>query len=209
MNHWFDNSVKNLLPLSEAQIFSEALREWFFTGHVIDYEHDDIQCELCEHLDLAHHFEIKNLVTENSLLVGSSCILKFKEIEIQDSNGKPITDQKEREAALKHALRQSVIESGLVPLRKLWIKDRKNRDRIERLAKILKLDQGVSPRDLLFLLTEMENNGIHYQIKTYKISLRSFEQSDFLNMNKSSALKLLPALSRVQLTKIRSLISDL
>jgi hypothetical protein len=60
MNHWLETSKKNLLPLSQASVFAEALSEWLFTGLVLDYDGEEIECELCEHPDLAHHFEIQH-----------------------------------------------------------------------------------------------------------------------------------------------------
>jgi len=96
MNHWLDTSKRNLVPLSKSISFTEALREWLFTGNVYDYDDGDIECELCEHPDLSHHFEIRNTLNDNRLLVGSSCILKFSEITIRDALGQEVTDLDER-----------------------------------------------------------------------------------------------------------------
>ena len=77
MNHWRKTSEKTILPLSRAKLFSDALKEWFFTGEVFDYDHhEEINCELCNHPELNQHFKIENRCTSKTLLVGSSCILK-------------------------------------------------------------------------------------------------------------------------------------
>ena len=124
MNHWLETSKKNLLPLSQASAFAEALSEWFFTGLVLKYDGEEIECELCEHPDLAHHFEIRNNYNNNRLLVGSSCILKFTEINVRDTFGRLITDPDERKFYLEEALREKLIEIMLEPLRRLWLKDK-------------------------------------------------------------------------------------
>lgn len=211
MNHWLENSIRNLVPMSKSTDFTEALGEWFFTGAVEDYggEDDEIYCELCEHPDLAHHFEIRNSFTENSLLVGSSCILKFSSIEIRDETGRLVTDRAERESRLKQALRKRIIESGLEPLRKLWQKDRANRSGIQYLASNLKNDSGIEPDELLFLLKQMDSFGITHSSKNYKINLRSaFEKAQILKMSVTSLRSVLPNFSKEQLARIRTWRTD-
>jgi hypothetical protein len=211
MNHWLENSARNLLPLSKSDDFSEALGEWFFTGSVEDYQgaDDDIHCELCEHPDLAHHYEIRNSFTERSLQVGSSCILKFSAIEIRDTAGNLITDAAERELELKRALRRRVIESALEPLRLLWQTEKPSRRRIEYLAKYLKSDSGVGPEDLIFLFTQMDSHGILYRASAYKVSIRTDnEKAQISRLSTEIIRKLAPALSKEQLKKIRRARTD-
>ena len=111
MNHWLETSKQNLLPLSKATLFTEALSEWQFTGNVYDYDGKDIECELCEHPDLYHHYEIRNKLNENRLLVGSSCILKFSEINVKDEMGNLITEKEKRKEILYDSLKKKLIES--------------------------------------------------------------------------------------------------
>ena len=59
-NPWLEKSKLNLIPLSLADEFVEALKEWAFTGEVQDYGDASEDCELCEHSELRYHFEIKN-----------------------------------------------------------------------------------------------------------------------------------------------------
>lgn len=200
MNHWLETSKRNLVPLSQATSFTEALREWFFTGLVFDYDGEDIECELCEHRDLAHHFEIRNTLNDNRLLVGSSCILKFSEINIRDIFGREITDPEERKIYLEDALQKKLVETMLEPLRKLWRKDKEHRKEIEPKAKQLKVGAGISPQELLFLFLRMENYQIPYAAFRYKVSLRSYqEHGELALMSKAHLRKLKPALSAAQL----------
>lgn len=202
MNHWLDTSQRNLIPLSESTSFTEALREWLFTGNVYDYDDEEIECELCEHPDLSHHFEICNTLNDNSLLVGSSCILKFSEINILDPLGQEVTDPGERKFYLEDALRKKLTEIMLDPLRKLWVNDEMYCMVIEAKAKHLKAGSGVSPRELLFLFQRMEFYQIPYTAKRYKVSLRSYaEQRELHQMSREDLNKIKPALSAAQIKK--------
>lgn len=200
MNHWLETSKRNLVPLSQAESFTEALTEWLFTGLVLDYEDDEIECELCEHPDLSHHFEIRNTQNSNRLLVGSSCILKFSEINIRDTQGRDITDSDERKIYLEDALQKKLIETMLEPLRKLWLKDKERRDEIAPKAKQLKSGSGISPQELLFLFQRMDALQIQYTPSRYKVTLRSYqEQGELSLMSKAHLRKIKPALSISQL----------
>lgn len=208
MNHWLDNSAKNLLPLSKATEFTEALREWYFTGDVDDYEGDetDVICELCEHPDLVHHFHIRNSQPGHSLLVGSSCILKFNQIAIRDESGKLITEPSLRKAKLNKALKTRIIESALAPLRQLWKKDKRNRNQIEYLAQAVKTEQGLEPKELLDLLADFDKHAISCPLKSYKVSLRSdYAKMQIAFMSVQQFERIRPALSVAQFSKARML----
>lgn len=199
MNHWLQKSIANLLPLSVAQDFNQALGEWFFTGEVIDYFEEDILCELCEHPDLAHHYEIKNKLTEKLLLVGSSCILRFQEIEIYDLYGVPITKEDSRKAALELALTKARKDAALEDLRGLWVKDLANRKRIQQLGQAFKRGDSFSPDDAAFLYKRMVELGISYLPTRYKINLRGYyEQAQLAKLPDEEFKLLYPSLSASQ-----------
>lgn len=206
MNHWLATSKENLIPLSVSGEFSDALSEWFFTGHVIDYEDEEIECELCEHPDLSHHYEIENKNNNNKLLVGSSCILKFQEIGILDEKGNFITDQEERRIHLEGALKEKLSQVMLEPLRKLWLKDKKNRVFIAHNAQKLKLGKSVSPAILVMLFKLMKKLDISYKPQLYKVSLRSDEdQYELKSMPQSDREIIANALSAQQIKKYEKL----
>ena len=209
MNHWLETSKRNLIPLSQAESFAEALKEWLFTGLVLDYDSEEIECELCEHPDLTHQFEIQNTLNLNHLLVGSSCILRFSEINIRNSLGREITDPEERKFYLEEALQKKLTEIMLEPLRRLWLKDKEYRSEIEPKAKTLKCGEGISPQQLSFLFLRMDVLQIPYTASRYKISLRSYqEQHELIVMSKAQLRKLKPALSGPQLKKYARLFDN-
>src|SRR5258708_16876087 len=59
----------NILPLSVGSTLPEAFEEWLFTDEVIDHDHKDEICELCEQDGLRYHFRIKNQLTHHHLWV--------------------------------------------------------------------------------------------------------------------------------------------
>ena len=202
MNHWLETSKQNLLPLSKATSFAEALSEWQFTGNVYDYDGKDIECELCEHPDLSHHYEIRNTLNENRLLVVSSCILKFSEINVKDEMGNLITEKEKRKEILYDSLKKKLIEIMIEPLRKLWLIDKKNRLLIAPKAQQLKDDNGISPYALLFLFKRLEDNKIPYSPERYKVSLRSAQHKEELKtMERQDLDKIKLALSINQRNK--------
>jgi hypothetical protein len=141
-----------------------------------------------------------NTINSKRLLVGSSCILKFAEINVRDTFGRLITDPDERKFYLEEALREKLVEIMLEPLRRLWLKDKEHRKDIEPKAKQLKMGVGISPNDLLFLFLRMEACQIPYTPARYKVSLRSYqEQGELSLMSKAHLRKIKPALSAAQL----------
>lgn len=208
MNHWLQNSIRNLLPLSRSDDFQEALAEWFFTGGVEDYEWEDadVVCELCEHPDLAHHYQIKNSHTGSSLLVGSKCILKFQQIEIRDELGEAIVDSVLRRKALEAALRKRMLETSLDPLRKLWKVEKGRRNYIEGIASEIKRDGGLSPRRLLEIFSWFDVRNIAYSAKLYKVNLRGDEARLYMSTIPLHQFQLIaPALSSSQKEVVRKL----
>ena len=209
MNHWLETSKKNLIPLSVAEDFHAALKEWSFTGEVVDYDNDDedIDCELCEHSDLKQHFRIKNKNTDKNLLVGSSCILRFDDIEILNESNIAITDKTERKVHLEKALKERLVDSMLEPVRKLWKLESKNQYLIENSGKALKRGEGLSPIEMVFLFERLEAKEIPYNPKRYKISLRHLEEQKQLTRLKSEQLmKIKPTFSLQQRKKYSKLL---
>lgn len=75
---WAERAAANLLPLSkEKSDLANALREWRYTGDFHDLEAPIENCQLCDHPDIRYQFEIRNLLTGNTLLIGSECINRF------------------------------------------------------------------------------------------------------------------------------------
>ncbi|MDF2446945.1 MAG: hypothetical protein K0S46_2181 [Moraxellaceae bacterium] len=210
MNHWLETSKRNLIPLSIAGSFEDALSEWIFTGNVLSYEDDEeVQCQLCEHLDLAYHFEINNKLNNKTLLVGSSCILRFDRILVSDKNGNALYAYEQRKSRLDEARKDQIREQTLEPLRLLWrhVKQDENlAAHIERNAKLLKKEGSLPPADLLSVFKEMKMRGINYQAHLYKVNLRVYYEVLKLEKMSPDDLRLIKgAFSTQQLKRYQSL----
>lgn len=109
-NIWLERSMANLLPLSESEQFADAMVEWRTTGYVVEAEpdEDNFICQLCENESLRSHYGIRNDLNENTLLVGSRCILKFTGISVVDPDTGEIVIGKDRERVLRRQLRRLV-----------------------------------------------------------------------------------------------------
>lgn len=204
MNHWLEKSKATLIPLSEADDFTDAQREWQFTGLVVDYEDEDqeLACELCSHPELTHHFQIQNKVTSHVLLVGSSCILRFSGIEVLDDSKAALTSDPERKRHLEGALRKQLVETMLEPVRRLWQADLANRSTIEAYGFAIKEGAILSPWELAFVFRRCNEFNIDFNAKRYKVSLRSLSHQDQLrDLPQHHRLLIKPALSASQLKK--------
>ncbi|EIZ1550928.1 TPA: hypothetical protein GRR64_19235 [Vibrio parahaemolyticus] len=177
INCWLRNSMKNLLNLSVSNEFYEACGEWEFTGEVFDYEEPREICELCEKDELRYHFKIKNDITENSLLVGSKCILKFSDIRITNDVGELETSYSERERRLRAALERHRIENFLVKLRKIYRMLRNDYDKVvmARVGMSIKLKEKLPPSDALWLVNAMENYNFSFEDAPVSICLATNE----------------------------------
>ena len=98
MNRWLQNSINNLLPLSNAETFTKAMAEWQTNGHIVESDQGEtFVCELCEKEELSTHFGIVNVHNANTMYVGSKCILKFSGIVVIDPDTqRPVTGDERR-----------------------------------------------------------------------------------------------------------------
>lgn len=202
MSNWLENSKMNLLPLSVSTEFQEALKEWFFTGEVKDYQEPCEDCQMCEHPELRYHFLIKNRLSEKILWVGSSCILKFEGIDVFNED-ESLAKGKEREKRLHKVLselkKEHAKEQALEPLRLLWKQDEKYRDDIARAVKHFEEKGGFKPKFLAIMMASMSNRQISYDPSVYPVYLRSDKAKCELEEMSSERFGLiLPALSLSQ-----------
>lgn len=163
------------MPLSKADEFKEALKEWEFSGNVIDHEEANETCELCEHEKLRYHYEIQNSLKSSHLWVGSSCILRFQEIMVYDDDGVLLTSESQRRSELDKALKEKQIDLALQPLRALWRVDREHREYIERNVHQFKQKDAFLPKGLAILCARMKNYNIEYKSSMFPVYLRSKE----------------------------------
>src|SRR5436309_4382022 len=86
---WIKRATVNLLNLSQSNTFVAAMAEWRMTNQYEDLGEPVGTCELCEHPEIRHTFEIRNLISYTTLWIGSKCIDKFVPLY---ENGIEITD---------------------------------------------------------------------------------------------------------------------
>ncbi|MGL1959110.1 MAG: hypothetical protein OCD00_17565 [Colwellia sp.] len=212
INPWLEKSKENIIPLSLSCIFNEALGEWYFTGDVEDHGEATMECELCEHPELRYHFEIGNKNNNNSLWVGSSCILKFQEIDVFDEDGNELRSELDRKEQLNKELKKRLEEKLLDPLRNLW-RIQTNilyRKEVERIVEKYKKNSAFQPDELVWLFTEMKKNDIGYDPKRYKLTLRSHYDKSALKLISIEQLRLIhPCFSVEQEKRFKNIIDIL
>jgi len=207
-NKWFENAKKNLLSNSyEKEDFYKAKTEWYFNEIVID-NNDEVEineerpsCELCEHEDLRWQFIIKNKQNENALKVGSTCIKQFDIVLIDKTGYSNIGEERDKkiDKTIRDKIKDALFNNALEALRKLWRKDKGNREIIEKAAKQWKEKNAFSPKMLFFLLCRFENNKIDFSKLSLKLNVRSdINKNQIEEMEEWKYLKIKPYLSDKQ-----------
>ena len=183
INRWLENSKDSLLPLSEEKHnFSFALKEWEFTGECIDYDTPCGICSLCLHEALRYHFEIRNIINNNSLWVGSKCISRF-DITVQDEHGNEILKE-EKEFYLRQLVKEKYIQKSLESLAqtrpngKIGEHYKTNLDKycIDTFNKY----EHLNPKMLNYLFMRFEEENIKYNREYFGIDIRSKENKNML-----------------------------
>lgn len=205
MDFWLKNSMRNIFLLSEEKKdFKAAIKEWAFTGEIVDHEAPIETCKLCEHEAVRYHYEIENKL-QNSLWVGSSCIEKF-DITIYDSDGNEVTKNKEayliEQAKKKHV--NGVFDKLIhtKPIGKI------SRNGVE--FRKIELDEGckndfvkdgkVNARILNYLFMRCDEENIFYEKRFFSLSLHSQENKDkLISLNLVQFERIKAALSTSQM----------
>ncbi|MUJ26358.1 hypothetical protein [Aliivibrio fischeri] len=204
VNPWLEKSIENILPLSISNEFSVAFSEWLFSGEVVDYGHVCVECQLCEHDELRYHYKINNEFTNNSLWVGSSCILRFEEIVVFNENSEAVTSKDDRRKVLERALKAKQIDISLEPLRRLWRANFERRDYIHYHAEEIKNNNSISPDALNVLFISLQDFNIDFKPENYSVNLRdSFNQHQLLHMNEESQKLIWKTMSSQQRSKYK------
>jgi hypothetical protein len=197
MSIWLENSEKNLLPLStEKENFAIAIKEWFYTDELIEYEEPEEICELCEKDGLKYHFKIKNELG-NTLWVGSKCIEKFG-ITIYDENGIEITENKE--AYLVNQAKKKHVKDTLSKLNNIYTLGKIQGHSFKELDSYCITNYNVegkfNAKMINYLFQRFENEKIRFRCNCFKIDLRADESK-----------KLLLNLKMVQYNRIKGALS--
>jgi hypothetical protein len=140
----------NILPLSVANTLPAAFTEWRFTGETEDYGSPLEVCRLCEKDGLRYHFEIQNDFTQETLLVGSHCILKF-EVSVYD-DGRRLTE-KEAQSFLQKLTQKMRLDSCIKSLEKLA--NSENNNILLRALEYYKINKNLTPKQAFVVFWRM------------------------------------------------------
>jgi len=157
----------NILPLSVAGTLPEAFEEWSFTGYSIDYEKPEETCQLCDQEELRYHFEIRNSLTGNFLLVGSQCILKFNISVFEDGRRLSPGDAKKKLERLTLKLRQ---DSCLRALQELA--DSEENDILANALAFYQKNKYLTPKFAYVVFWRLRTHRIDHSPSFFKINLK-------------------------------------
>lgn len=199
---WSSRAATNLLPLSREQsVLADALREWRYTGNYTDLEVPSENCELCDHPDIRYQFEIQNLHTGNTLLIGSECIHRFG-IAASDEEGRALdatATRKKVERDRRHLVdeaRKKRVVSALVSLAHI-----DTQFDILTFVDYLHRRGAFTPKQLALLFWRLDKHCIACVQSDFKITIRRNREKEQLRALKDWQLeRLLPCLSESQLS---------
>lgn len=159
--------AKNILPLSLGDSLPEAFNEWRFTGAVTDHEIAEETCELCEQENVRYHFTIDNQYNQNSLEVGSHCILKF-DVAVYDDYGRLLSGDDPRKH-LDKLTKKMQLESCLRALEKLASVE-ENPILTSALIYYRK-NKKLTPKFAFVVFWRLQENGVDFHPSFFSITL--------------------------------------
>ncbi len=189
--------MENILPLSIADSLPEAFKEWFFTEYTKDHEQPIEQCQLCNQEDLRYHFEIKNKITDHSLMVGSHCILKFQ-VSVFD-NGFELTGSGARKK-LENLRKKMMLESCIKALTE--VAQVENNQILRSALDFYNRNKYLTPKYAFVVFWRLKANNIDHSPSFFKINLNKHKyQDDLESMETSRVHTIWPALTSSQRQK--------
>ncbi|RYE24768.1 MAG: hypothetical protein EOP51_06295 [Sphingobacteriales bacterium] len=201
MNVWLDNSMRNIFPLSaEKNDFKLAIAEWFFTGNIVDHEHAQEYCQLCEKDQLRYHYEITNKL-DNVLLVGSTCIDKF-DIKVYDEFGNEISEKKS--AYLSKLVKRKNVRKALSKLSyttpKGSIRGHSKMSLDKYCYDMSVYKEIMNARMVNYIFMRCIEENINFDAKSFSINIRANDDKDqLLSLSDFQFERIKPALSTAQI----------
>ncbi|NNM59359.1 MAG: hypothetical protein HKM04_06040 [Legionellales bacterium] len=103
LSTWIERVVKQLRDKSDrkqedaAHPFKSLAKQWIATGNPSPRPAIDDNCELCGKEDICYQYEIKNVINDEDMIVGSKCITRFSTLGLryQTKDSTQPMDQKE------------------------------------------------------------------------------------------------------------------
>jgi hypothetical protein len=191
----------NILPLSVAKTLLEALKEWAVNNILIDHGEADEQCQMCEQENLRYHFGITNTLTQNQLLIGSKCILKFG-IAMHDENGRTLSPA-DTEKRLNALMRQMRYESCVKALR--TVAQAESNAILTGALDYLAEHGNLSPKLAFVVLWRLKKHRIDHSPEFFKVALRRDKhKADIRAMQLDRVHLIWPALTTSQRKLVQS-----
>lgn len=204
---WASRAANNLMPLSrEQESLAAALREWRYTGNCYDLEEPVEICQLCDHPDIRYQFDIRNLFTGKSLLVGSECINRFG-IAATDEEGRTLDAAesrsrvgRDRRKLIDDARKRRVINALVV------LANTDEELQISNFIEYLQERGAFTPKQLSLLLWRFDTHRIPHDVKDFKISIRrNREKAQLREMKQRQIKRIWPCLSPSQRKFVRAI----
>ena len=195
-----DRVRDNILPLSVAKSLPEAFKEWRFTETTHDHEQPTETCELCEQEQLRYQFEIANEYNQNTMLVGSTCILRFQ-VAVYDEGRK--LSEAEARAKLNKLTEKMRQESCIEQLQRVSNAEAKAGNASgEILANALayyRKHGKLTPKYAFVVLWRLQKQKIDHNPSFFKVSLLDgSHREDIRSMPTSRVHLIWPALTSQQ-----------
>lgn len=184
----------NILPRSVASSLPEVFEEWSFTEHTIDHEKPVETCQLCDHENIRYHFEIKNSLTQETLWVGSECILKFDLSVFEGGVRLSVGEVRKKLSRLTDQLR---LESCIKALDKLASAE--CNDILTNALSFYRKNKYLTPKFAFVVLWKLQQHRIDHRPSFFKISLKKAKyKEDLRRMALDRVHVIWPALSSSQ-----------
>lgn len=178
---WASRAAANLLPLSRDQNdLARALGEWRYTGNFHDLEAPSEHCRLCDHPDIRYQFEIQNLHTAESLLIGSECITRFgiaatdEEGRTLDAAGTKKKVARDRSRLVEDARKRSVVKALIA----LGAADPEFK--IASFIDYLQDRGAFTPKQLATLIWRLKKFGIPHKAGDFKLTIKRNREKEQL-----------------------------
>jgi len=187
----------SILPLSEATTLPAAFREWCFTERTEDHGAPIETCRLCGQEGLRYHFEIGNERTDETLWVGSHCILKFDVAIMREGRRLTPQDAKRRLTELQNEMQ---LKACVAALEKLTATE--TNSILIGALKYYKRFGVLTPKYANVVFWRLATNRIDHQASFFKIELKRQQHIDNLQaMTPRELGRIWPALSSAQRKK--------
>lgn len=205
MNPYMQRVAATIFPKSEEKHnIKKALDEWYHTDEMIDTETADKVCELCGQHHLRYQFEIANKLNQNSLWIGSECIIRFH-ITVQNEYGVALSqDDANKKIKINKAklIAEAKIKSVTSSLEALALVD--NEFDIKSFKKYYSENEKFTPKQAVTLIWRFKEHNIAYNPAHFKVTMQGKYKNDLLNLKDWQLAKIRPLLTAAQIVSLES-----